>query len=294
DEFWDGDGHKWVFFDGARQGAANGAIMLPDGSLLITGSTFIIDAERRSIDNELLLVKIDPNGFGPATDEEDFGVMSSPVAGSRVARTPLTGMAGLAPNAAIDSAGRIVVSGMHEVKGILVRYTADGMLDASFGNGGIVHTNYLDTGSHSVIALDANDNILATFGYSVTGHTKLARFLADGAVDRSFGSNGALPAIASTSNFVIRVFTMDAHGNIIALVNADSTVGRANVFLARLLAPAPVEMPAPPVEDVSTSMAVRPTGSTTDVDWSLQPIALPDSLLEPKEDDARLADWLAA
>ena len=298
DEMWDGDGHKWVFIEGVQQSYAGGATTLADGSLLITGGTFTINADHRMTGSELLLVKIDPTGFGGASDGDTFGVLSNPAAGSRVVRTPLSGFTALG-DAAIDSGGRIVVAGMSDARGILARYTADGALDTTFGTDGIARSPYGDYGGAADIAIDADDNILVTSGFYMIGRSTLARFLADGQVDRSFGDDGGTqPAVPGASNVIIRDIMLDAAGNVIVAGIADGgSMGGTRMFLARILAPAPVPIelqPAPDLETSASAISVRPTAPVPN-DWSITPLALPDSLLlEPKEDDQTIADWLAA
>jgi uncharacterized delta-60 repeat protein len=90
-----------------------------------------------------------------------------------------------------DTTGRIVVAGDTEVGGdiVLARYLADGTLDPSFGTGGRSTTDF---GDYSVrlygAARDAAGRIViageCAFDFA------LARYLADGTLDPSFGTGG--------------------------------------------------------------------------------------------------------
>ena len=85
----------------------------------------------------------------------------------------------------IDEAGRIIVAGQATGSSHLglARYTAAGVLDESFGEGGtkVVEGSY----QASPIALQADGKIVV--GGSSSGDAALARFLGDGSVDPSFG-----------------------------------------------------------------------------------------------------------
>ncbi len=83
------------------------------------------------------------------------------------------------------------------VDGILVKYTANGQLDASFGNNGIVITDF--TGATDVFTTIAatTDGKIVVGGYSNNGTTgkrefALARYNADGTLDPSFDGDGLL------------------------------------------------------------------------------------------------------
>ena len=97
---------------------------------------------------------------------------------------------------AVQPDGKIVAAGYtqegHSFDFALVRYTADGELDSSFGNGGKVTTAF---GHHAHIhgmALQPDGKIVAC------GHTHtyrnddflMARYNADGSLDDSFGGDG--------------------------------------------------------------------------------------------------------
>ncbi len=87
---------------------------------------------------------------------------------------------------AIVAAGRARIVGNTDFA--LARYRADGSLDARFGNGGIVLTDFGGFDGAVAIALLTNGRIL------VAGNSDedfaLARYNADGSLDRSFGSGG--------------------------------------------------------------------------------------------------------
>ncbi|MBU1097058.1 MAG: T9SS type A sorting domain-containing protein [Bacteroidetes bacterium] len=103
-------------------------------------------------------------------------------------------------NIKIQKDGKIVAVGYPQgnaltVDGIIIRYLQSGELDQSFGNGGIVITDY-NGGSDAFnsIAFQKDGKILAV-GYtnnktSFRMEMFLVRYNADGSLDNSFGTNG--------------------------------------------------------------------------------------------------------
>src|SRR5439155_996244 len=86
---------------------------------------------------------------------------------------------------ALQADGKIVVAGFSDAGGFalaaLARYNPNGTLDASFGSGGQVLTNF---GGAQALALQADGRIV------VAGGIFLARYNQNGNLDPSFGSGG--------------------------------------------------------------------------------------------------------
>ncbi|HEU4388442.1 MAG TPA: delta-60 repeat domain-containing protein [Blastocatellia bacterium] len=130
----------------------------------------------------------------------------------------------------IQPDGKIVVVGYGRTNGFphvaLVRYTGAGLLDTTFGGGKVV----LDIGRFSFgsdLALLPNGQILVV-GY-VSFDTRedfvLARYDADGTLDRSFGSNGIVTTDMFGGNDRARAVIVQPDGRIIVGGNAGSTTG---------------------------------------------------------------------
>jgi len=121
--------------------------------------------------------------------------------------TDFVGTEDQAGGMAVQADGKIVLAGSTLVPNgfgakdfALARYTAAGALDATFGNGGRVTTHWPQS-FYSVarsIKLQSDGKIVVA-GYTDSGLTPpggmnqqfaVARYLADGSVDTSFGSNG--------------------------------------------------------------------------------------------------------
>ena len=99
----------------------------------------------------------------------------------------------------IQPDGKIVAAGYARKGFAIVRYNPDGSLDQSFGSGGRLRTKVFDgvRGRSFVdVALQTDGAIVAVGTYSDDDgyHALLARFLADGSVDDSFGTEGAVTA----------------------------------------------------------------------------------------------------
>jgi uncharacterized delta-60 repeat protein len=106
---------------------------------------------------------------------------------------------GTANDVAIQSDGKIVVAGSiraaSEANFGVRRYNADGSLDASFGTGGLVETDFAalaDVAKAIVIQPDGKI-VVAGQAQNATGtDLAVARYNTDGSLDASFGSGGKL------------------------------------------------------------------------------------------------------
>ena len=74
----------------------------------------------------------------------------------------------------------------------LARYMTDGSLDANFGSGGKVTTDFVGPDSANAVALQANGKIVAAGSRANFRDFALARYNTDGSLDASFGSGGKL------------------------------------------------------------------------------------------------------
>ena len=94
------------------------------------------------------------------------------------------GIAGMA----LQNDGKILATGTANNRFVLVRYNTNGTFDSSFGNNGVVQTNFIfGTGWTNVVVQSDNKIIV-----SGTDNYKpfVARYNVDGTIDSSFGNNG--------------------------------------------------------------------------------------------------------
>jgi uncharacterized delta-60 repeat protein len=140
----------------------------------------------------------------------------------------------------IQADGKIVAAGSayHFPTGYdfaLARYNADGSLDASFGPGGRVTTNFADFDDEAfALALQANGKIVAA-GYALrlNFQAALIRYNADGTLDLSFGDNGkVMTAFYPTTSSRFSAVALQKDGKIVTAGLTDN--GTDNQFaLAR-------------------------------------------------------------
>ena len=97
----------------------------------------------------------------------------------------------------VQSDGKIVVAGDTFIGNLdfaVARYTAEGVLDTSFGSGGKVITRIGNSTTNNTgysVALQSDGKILVS-GYSITSNRDfaLARYTSTGELDTTFGSGG--------------------------------------------------------------------------------------------------------
>src|SRR5262249_3670469 len=152
-----------------------------DGKIVGAGGSGAFGSE------DFTLVRYRPDGKLDAT----FGK------GGRV-KTSLASQDDEALDLALQPDGKIVVvgagNGGSQQYGILARYDADGSLDHTFGTSGSVRSASADISFLRAVAVQPDGKIVVV-GSTVDAesgefHFTLGRYLADGAPDRSFGSDG--------------------------------------------------------------------------------------------------------
>ncbi|HWB05775.1 MAG TPA: choice-of-anchor D domain-containing protein [Verrucomicrobiales bacterium] len=156
--------------------------------------------------------------------------------------TPMTGF--FSPGAmALQADGRIVVTGGgmngQERTIVLVRYLPNGLLDGSFGSGGMVFAGIADATNYArAVTVLPDGKILAGGGsYAVDPVLKirrfqttlLCRFNPDGTPDNSFGSAG----IATVGSVTAESIAVRADGKIVAAGTARVVGGSGQLWLAR-------------------------------------------------------------
>jgi uncharacterized delta-60 repeat protein len=166
-------------------GDANGIAVQSDGKIVVAGRCF---------GDHLGVVRLNSNGTLDAT----FGTSGQFVYSGAAWATPWAPLA-------LDSTQRIVVAGSvltDSTTGVhtnaLLRLTAKGSLDTSFGASGVVVTKFLDhMGYNMSVGIDASDRVLTT-GNSLSTTSLdsermvLARYNTDGTLDTSFNGSGFL------------------------------------------------------------------------------------------------------
>ena len=169
---------------------ANAVAVQADGKLVVVGQTY---KQNDFSDEDFVVTRYNPDG----TLDTTFG------RGGKV-RTDFPGLAAVPSSVVIQPNGKIVVAGgafpLFTFLGNfeVVRYNPNGSLDTSFGNGGIVTTNFPEGSYASSVALQADGKVIAAgtvFVDFVIGEPSntdfaLARYNSDGTPDTSFGNGG--------------------------------------------------------------------------------------------------------
>ncbi len=157
-----------------------------DGNILVSGSSYNADYVRRPV-----VVKFLPDGALDTSFGVE-GVASIPV--MEVGSSSFDGMA-VQPDGKIVAAGYFGMTELWYVL-LLARFNADGTLDTSFGDEGVVkynHGNVDDEASDLKLGPDgsivvAGMTVTQTYDYSAL----LAKFTPDGVLDTNFGTAGAV------------------------------------------------------------------------------------------------------
>jgi uncharacterized delta-60 repeat protein len=164
-------------FDPATNDGVTDLSLLPDGRILAAGAAGdAVGLARYRPDGEL-----DPS-FGPGKDG--------------TARTTQGLLNALSLDA--DPSGRLLVAGQAGTSGGpfdfgTARYSADGVLDSTFGNRGVVATDVGSTGEWAAGVASGPGDTVVVAGASGSAFT-LVRYLPDGRLDPAFGTAGVTRA----------------------------------------------------------------------------------------------------
>ncbi|HEX8396741.1 MAG TPA: FG-GAP-like repeat-containing protein [Pyrinomonadaceae bacterium] len=163
---------------GAR---ASAVAIQPDGKIIVVG-----DVLRSGSERDIALVRYNANG----TPDLSFGENGRVV-------VAISNQNEVVNAVAIDGNGRIVVVGSIEpfddtpiTDFLIVRFTPNGALDTTFGNGGAVTASQGSTDSFNAVAIQPNGRIVAAGGTSDGGLAVVMGFTPNGVIDQSFGDLG--------------------------------------------------------------------------------------------------------
>src|SRR5215831_1059121 len=183
------DGKVLTDFDHSTD-IANAVAVQADGKLVVVGTTYI---NNDYTGEDFAVARYNPDG----TLDKTFG------AGGKT-QTDFPGLAAVASSVVVQSDGKIVVAGgafpLFTFLGNfeVVRYNSNGSLDTSFGDRGIVTTNF-PQGSYAFdVALQPDGKIIAAGtvfvdfnpGESSNTDFAVARYNPDGTPDTTFGNGG--------------------------------------------------------------------------------------------------------
>jgi len=184
DTTFSGDG-KLTTAIGSSDDQALSVAIQTDGGIVAAGSSYIGN------NNDYALVRYTSDGTLD-TDFDTDGIVTTAV-GSRLVDATVNSVA-------IQDDGKIVTAGGTSANGknyfLLTRYTSNGLLDTTFGTGGILTTEIglaqSDSEGAKSVAIQSDGKIVAA-GSSHNGSNydfALARYTANGTLDTSFSEDG--------------------------------------------------------------------------------------------------------
>ena len=144
--------------------------------------------------------------------------------------------AGSGEAVAVQSDGKVVTAGAINAPGggfdfLVARYNADGSLDISFGQGGIVRSDFGGTSDIArAVAIQADGRIVVAG--SAGRDFALARYSVQGSPDPTFGDNGLVTTAIGISDAVLDI-AIQADGKIVAAGSSSAAPGESTFALAR-------------------------------------------------------------
>ena len=208
----------------------------PDGKIVVAGTTY---ANNDYSDEDFAVVRYNLNG----TRDTTFGVQGK-------VTTDFPGLAAVPSAVVIQPDGKILVAGgafpLFTFLGdiALVRYNANGSLDASFGHGGIVRTRFSAGGSYAfAVTLLSNGKIIIAgtvfvdFSTDDSSNTDFAlvRYNSNGVIDSTFGNGGGVITDFDGFNDDAHAILIQSDGKIVAVGSAKNPAHYYDFALARYL-----------------------------------------------------------
>src|SRR5262245_7025773 len=197
----------------------------PDGKIVAAGQTLINGS------TDFSLVRYNNDG----TLDASFGTGGTVTTDvSTDGNNDLASSVVVQPNGKIVVAGQTIISESFDFAFALARYNTDGTLDASFGTGGIVTTDFAASLTQAVsVALQTDGKIVAAGQTFVNGSLDfaLARYNPDGTLDASFGTGGTV-----TTDFASRqdrAFSVAIQPDRKIVAAGQATIGGFDFALAR-------------------------------------------------------------
>jgi uncharacterized delta-60 repeat protein len=141
---------------------------------------------------------------------------------------------------AVQTDGKIVVAGNAGYDFALVRYTTSGSLDAGFGSGGKVTTDFANSVDRAYAVILQTDGQIVAAGLttnvnSVADDFALARYTTGGSLDPTFGIGGKVTTDFGPIDGWAAAVALQTNGKIVAAGYADTSNGAPDFALARYI-----------------------------------------------------------
>jgi uncharacterized delta-60 repeat protein len=218
----------------ADAGAANSVLVDSNGKIVVVGGTTPI-ANPTFLNSTSLT-----NGSFKVVRYNTDGSSDATFNGGSVTTT-ITSLAtsyyGCASSAALDASGKIVVAGsVSPNSGVnsyfaVARYTSTGILDATFGTGGMVLTSFTgyDTVKSVMIQTDGKIVVAGNTGNGYSSQIAIARYNTNGTLDTTFGTGGKVTTTIAGYDVANSVIQLDG---VILVAGSSSNGSNSNFALA--------------------------------------------------------------
>ena len=206
-----------VYDSGAsRDDVATSAVLQPNGKLVVAG---VADVPG---DQDLLVARFDANGRLDATFGNG-GVVTTDV-GTESPDLDVAGAVALQVDGSIVVAGHTGAGRADEggqVDAVLVRYTASGALDPSFGVEGKARftSERLDSAEAIKVLPDGRILVGLVESAAASGNLAVGRYLADGRPDETFGARGIAGSDLGLDFSDVRALVLQRDGKIVVVGN---------------------------------------------------------------------------
>ncbi|HEY0426787.1 MAG TPA: FG-GAP-like repeat-containing protein [Pyrinomonadaceae bacterium] len=217
---------------GAQYSIPNGVVVQPDGKIVVAGSSLTVGTKP-------LITILRYN-----TD----GSLDSSFGSGGITRTAIGNGTDTANSVVLQPDGKIVIAGSTYI-GIapsgdantgfaLARYNPNGSLDTSFGNGGVVVTDFFPTLDQAFEVLLQTDGRIVAAGFVTPGASNdglydfaVVRYNANGSIDTSFGAGGHTFTDFTAGHDVAYSAVLQADGKIV-LAGVTSLPNTPNLHFA--------------------------------------------------------------
>ena len=231
----------------------------PDGKIVIAAGTSPADDGS----GEFVVARYDASGTLDTTFGQD-GLITTQFAGYAAATS-----------VALQPDGRIIAAGFAGNDFALARYESTGILDPSFGQDGVITTQFSGRSSILKIALQPDGQILAVG--SAGPDFGLARYDASGQLDTSFGQDGmVVTSFGQTSSSALAVFLQPGGTFTVAGRAGDIQFALARYFISTPPSVTSLQrfgFHAQPTEFVLTfSSALDPASAQNTNNYTLTPV----------------------
>ncbi|MFE2913984.1 calcium-binding protein [Kitasatospora indigofera] len=188
-------------------------------------------------DGRIVAAGVKDGDFALARYNADGSLDAGFGAGGKVT-TDFDGGGDAANGVAVQADGRIVAVGVSESSAggnffSLVRYNADGSLDAGFGTGGKVVTDFGGGGVGEAFAVAVQADARIVVAGLDGGDFALARYNTLGGLDAGFGTGGTVLTDFGGGADAVHAVAVQADGRIVAAGHTGNSVGNYDFALAR-------------------------------------------------------------